>query len=117
MYPNVLSFHEDLNLEEACEGIHEGTHYSVNINYNCLKEYVSTLGNHSPLHITCALVSMETVTEDVEALKQGLKLVEEEQEKEPHNFILFISICHLTIIFYCHMHVLCVHCMYIIHKH
>ena len=33
MYPNVLSFHEDLNLEEACEGIHKGTHYPAIIKH------------------------------------------------------------------------------------
>ena len=37
------------------------------------------------------LVSLETVDGDFETLQQGLKVVEEEQQRDAHNFILFIS--------------------------
>ena len=44
------------------------------------------------------LVSLETVDGDFETLQQGLKVVEEEQQRDVHNFILFISS-------FTHMHV------------
>lgn len=40
---------------------------------------------------------METVDSDFENLQQGLRVVEEEQQRDAHNFILFISSCFFTL--------------------
>lgn len=41
---------------------------------------------------TCNIVSLEMVDADVENLKKGLEILQEEQTLDPNNFILFISI-------------------------
>ena len=55
--------------------------YMCMCNYSCMCIYV---------YVHC-IVSMETVDADVEAIKQGLKSLLEEQELEPQNFILYVS--------------------------
>ena len=80
LYPNVLSFYEDLSINEACEGVSKI--FDSMIVAVCISEL---------LNVVCCTVSLETVDGDFETLQQGLKVVEEEQQRDSHNFILFIS--------------------------
>ena len=52
------------------------------------KEEISLLVNHK---FTLHAVSMEILKEDVHTLKSGIKAVQLEMNKEPDNFITFIS--------------------------
>lgn len=41
------------------------------------------------------LVSMQTLAADVQGLRKGLDLTKSERDKQPDNFIIFVSICDL----------------------
>ena len=40
------------------------------------------------------LVSMQTLAADVQGLRKGLDLTKSERDKQPDNFIIFVSFCY-----------------------
>lgn len=76
LYPNVLSFYEDLIIDDACTGTYQACTLIV---------------------IIVMLVSMEILEADVNALEKGLEAVKVEEALEPENFILFISFSMVNI--------------------
>lgn len=112
VYPNVLSFYDDLDIEEACQG--------NDVVPLCVLWFVLTIihsvllsmqskeqKNRAGLHghgkevqqgTVCGLnanflyaVSMQMLSEDTRNLRKGLEELKFEREKEPDNFIVFIS--------------------------
>ena len=72
-------------LTNASTHTHTHTH-----TYACMRTH-----RHTHTHTHTHTVSMQLLTEDVQLLKKGLQDVKEEKDKEPNNFIIFISYSQL----------------------
>ena len=110
LYPHQLSFYDDLDIDEAAKGesfrgnsnalFMRNTHHKIyerlfNYLFNCIK----TCSLSIFLHIVLYIVSNQIVGEDVHNLRAGLEDVKVEKEKEPDNFILFISSNHYSYLY------------------
>ena len=113
VFPNVLTFHEELDIDTACSGPSFSLSFilslppsllslsSLCLPLSSLSLPLSSLSLPLSLlpplcvcimkHTLPPAVSLSVVSEDVSGLRQGLKVLEKEMEMDADNFVIFIS--------------------------
>ena len=72
--------------------MHAHTHARTHTRMNtCMHKHTHIVCLSVCLSVCLCLVSLQTLCADVQELREGIKMVAEEMEKQPNNFILFIS--------------------------
>ena len=108
-FPELHSFADGLHLLEATQGLYnllEGMSRAAwrsgplpfNGNPRApTMDFLSGSVQNGAAEITLLfLVSKQTLNNDIQSLKKGIDLTKKERDKQPDNFVLFVSFLHRT---------------------